>query len=236
MERRLGLPWSAFSDFGRLISALVRTGVLALLAVLAVLIARPGVEVAAARIASEPWKAAFAGLLAQLLFLPVLVLVMVVLAVSIIGIPLLVLVPFALLALMVANFLGFVGVARVLGGGAERQFNWSASSVALSVVVGVVLIQALSLVGRVLSLPGGWLAVLGFTFVGLGFFVKYVVWTMGLGAMTLAALSGEWRRPRETSVAVPPPPAVEASPAVPPESLSEAEGQRPVDADDDARV
>jgi hypothetical protein len=184
----------------------VRTGVLALLAVLAVLLARPGVEVAAARIASEPWKAAFAGLLAQLLFLPVLVLVVVVLAISIIGIPLLVLVPFALVALVIANFLGYVGVARVLGGGAERRFDWSASSVALSVVVGVALIQALSLLGRALSLPGGWLAMLGFTIVGLGFFVKYVVWTMGLGAMTLAALSGDWRRPRVAAATPPPPP------------------------------
>lgn len=199
-------PWGAFSDFGRLISASIRTGLLALLAVLAMLVARPGVEVAAARIASEPWKTAFAGLLAQLLFLPVLVLVCVVLAVSIIGIPLLVLVPFALLALMVANFLGYVGVARVLGGAAERRFGWAASSVALSVVVGVVLIQAVSLAGRAVSIPGSWLAVIGFTLVGLGFFLKYVAWTMGLGAMTLAALSGEWRRPRAAAAPIPPPP------------------------------
>lgn len=200
-------PWGAFSDFGRLVTALIRTGVLALLAVLGILLARPGVEVAAARIAAEPWKAAFAGLLAQLLFLPLLILVCVVLAVSIIGIPLLVLVPFALLALVVANFLGFVGVARVLGSGAERRFGWAASSVALSVVVGVVAIQAVSLAGRAISLPGGWLAVIGFTLVGIGFFLKYVAWTMGLGAMTLAALSGEWRRPRVAAYAPPAPPA-----------------------------
>jgi len=231
-------PWGAFSDFGRLITSLIRTGVLALLAVLGILIARPGVEVAAARIASEPWKAAFAGLLAQLLFLPLLILVCVVLAVSIIGIPLLVLVPFALLALVVANFLGFVGVARVLGAGAERRFGWSASSVALSVVVGVVLIQAVSLAGRVVSLPGGWLAMIGFLLVGVGFFVKYVAWTMGLGAMTLAALSGEWRRPRAAypADAAPAPP---AAPAPEPleydtESASPAPPPPPPPPDDEA--
>lgn len=199
-----GFPWSAFGDVSRFVSALVRTGVLALLAVLAVLMARGAVDTAAARIAVEPWKAAFAGLLAQLLFLPVLVLVIVVLAVSIIGIPLLVLVPFALLALVVANFLGFVGVARVFGGGAERRFGWSASSVALSVAVGVVLVQALSLAGRGLSIAGGWLAIAGFTLVSVGFFVKYLAWTMGLGAVTLAALSGDWRRPRPMAPVAPP--------------------------------
>jgi hypothetical protein len=219
-----GFPWGAFSDFGRLVSALMRTGLLALLAVLVILLLRPGVELAAARVAHEPWKAAFAGLLTQLLFLPVLVLVVIVLAVSIIGIPLLVLVPFALLALIVANFVGYVGVARVLGTGAERRFGWSASSVALSVVVGVVLIQSISLIGRAVSIPGSWMAVVGFTLVGLGFFVKYVVWTIGLGSMTLAALSGDWRRRGGSTPASAPVLAAPASPPPPPFIESPSDG------------
>ncbi len=199
-------PWGAFGDTARMVTAVLRTGFLALLAVLAVMVLRPAVDLAARRAGAEPWKAAFAGLLTQLLFLPVLILAIVVLAVSIIGIPLLVLVPFAVLALIVATFVGFVGVAKVLGAAVERRFGWTASSVAMGVIVGVVAIQAISLVGRALSLPGGWLAVAGFTLVGLGFFLKYVAWTMGLGAMTLAALSGEWRRSSAPAVIAPPPP------------------------------
>ena len=206
--RRHGLrfPWGAFGDTGRLVTAVLRTGFLALLGVLAVMLLRPAVDLAARRVGAEPWKAAFAGLLTQLLFLTVLILAIVVLAVSIIGIPLLVLVPFAILAMIVATFVGFVGVAKVLGGIVERRFNWSASSLAMMVIVGVVAIQATSLIGRALSLPGGWLAITGFTLVGLGFFFKYVAWTIGLGAMTLAALAGEWRRPTAAPVATPPPP------------------------------
>jgi hypothetical protein len=202
----LRFPWGAFGDTGRLVTAVLRTGFLALLGVLAVMLLRPAVDLAARRVGAEPWKAAFAGLLTQLLFLPVLILAIVVLAVSIIGIPLLVLVPFAILAMIVATFVGFVGVAKVLGGVIERRFNWSASSLAMMVIVGVVAIQATSLVGRALSLPGGWLAITGFTLVGLGFFFKYVAWTIGLGSMTLAALAGEWRRPAAAPVATPPPP------------------------------
>jgi hypothetical protein len=108
--------------------------------------------------------------------------------------------------MIVATFVGFVGVAKVLGGVIERRFNWSASSLAMMVIVGVVAIQATSLIGRALSLPGGWLAITGFTLVGLGFFFKYVAWTVGLGSMTLAALAGEWRRQAAAPVATPPSP------------------------------
>jgi len=202
----LRFPWGAFGDTGRLVTAVLRTGFLALLGVLAVMLLRPAVDLAARRVGAEPWKAAFAGLLTQLLFLPVLILAIVVLAVSIIGIPLLVLVPFAILAMIVATFVGFVGVAKVLGGVIERRFNWSASSLAMMVIVGVVAIQATSLLGRALSLPGGWMAITGFTLVGLGFFFKYIAWTIGLGSMTLAALAGEWRRTAAAPVATPPPP------------------------------
>jgi len=215
-------PWGVFSDFGRFVAALLRTGVLALLAVLALLILRPGVDLAVTRISTEPWKAAFAGLLTQLLFFPVLILVIVVLAVSIIGIPLLILVPFALLAVVVANFVGYVGVAQVVGNGFKKRFDHGAMSAVLTVILGVVAIQGLSLFGRLMSIPGGWLAMLGFTIVGLGFFVKYVSWTIGLGAMTLAALSGDWRRPAAAAT----PPAPPAPPPAPPERYElESTGQ-----------
>ena len=222
--RDWGFPWSAFSDFGRFVGALLRTGLLALLAALVVLFARAPVDVAARRVGSEPWKAAFAGLLTQLLFFPVLILAVIVLAISIIGIPLLLLVPFALLALVLANFVGFVGVARALAQWLERRLHWSPSSVALSVVVGVTAIQFFGLFGRLLSLPGGWLAIVGFTLVALGFFLKYLAWTTGLGAMVLAAFSGEWRR----SAAATPPPGgalAETLPGAPPPLAPQRTGE-----------
>ena len=57
----------------------------------------------------------FTGLLAQLLFIPVLVLTVVMLAVSMIGIPLLVLVPFGVVAFLLAMLVGFAGVALRVG-------------------------------------------------------------------------------------------------------------------------
>jgi hypothetical protein len=195
-----------FSDAGRFASAVIKTGLLALLAAVAFLVMRPAVDAGARRVGSEPWKAAFAGLLTQLLLGPIFILVIVVLCISIIGIPLLLLLPFAFLALLLGWFVGFVAVASSLGGWVERRFDWSPSTAVLAVVVGVVLIQATSLVGRAVSLPGGWLGAIGFAIVAVGFFLKYLAWTTGLGAMTLVALAGDWRRPSTMFAAPPPPP------------------------------
>jgi hypothetical protein len=187
-------PFGMFSDLGRLVASIFRTGLLALVGVLLFLAMRPAVERAARRAREEPWKAVFAGLLVQLLVLPVLVLVTVILAVSIIGIPLLALVPVAILAFVVAALLGFVGVGLELGRWVERRTHGRFSSPVMAVIVGIVLIQATSLVGRLLSIPSGWVAAIGFSIVLLGFFLKYVAWTVGMGAMTLVAFARDWRR------------------------------------------
>ena len=78
----------------KLFGTLLRLGLVLLLAMLVALVAARPVERIGLRAAQEPWLSGFTGLLAQLLFVPVLVLTVVILAVSMIGIPLLVLVPF----------------------------------------------------------------------------------------------------------------------------------------------
>jgi hypothetical protein len=82
---------------------------LAFIVSLAFLLARGPVERMEYRMATSAWKAAAVGLVSWLLFIPVLVMTTVILAISIIGIPLLIVIPFALLALAIGILLGFVG-------------------------------------------------------------------------------------------------------------------------------
>lgn len=187
--------FGAFSSFHGIFWAVFRAGLLALLVGLCVLLVRPSVEASARRVEREPWKALFAGLLTQLLFFPVLLLVSVILAVSIIGIPLLILVPVAILVLIFGNLVGFAGVATVAGRAIERRFGASLSGPFLVAVVGVVAIQAISIVARLIGLPGGVVGFIGAMIFAVGFCVKYVAWTVGLGSMTLVALGREWREP-----------------------------------------
>lgn len=190
-----GWPFWFDSDAGELFWSILRTLFLLMLCCVSVLLARGSMERTSRRLTDEPWKAVFAGLLTQLLFFPVLIFVTVILAVSIVGIPLLVLVPVAVLALLVAMLLGFAAVAQSLGRWAAQRFGWNLAEPFLPVVVGVAMIQGVTIVARFVGLPGGFLGLFAFGLLALGFFLKYVAWTMGLGAMTLSLLGRDWRRP-----------------------------------------
>ena len=122
------------------------------------------------RAARDPWLSGFTGLLAQLLFVPVLVLSVVVLAVSIIGIPLLVLVPFAILGFLLAVLIGFTGVVLRLG-------RWAAGMdrpAFVTLAVGVVIVAAVGLLARTFGLIPAPLWPITWFLGVIGFFAEYV--------------------------------------------------------------
>ncbi|MGE5358341.1 MAG: hypothetical protein ACM3NQ_04935 [Bacteroidales bacterium] len=182
-----------------------------LLVVLAFLIARTPVERIERIAAVEPWKAGLVGLLTELLFVPVFVVTIVVLAVSIIGIPLLLFVPpLALVAFIVALIIGFAGVAYHVGRWAQHTFGWSGQSALVLVIVGLLGIWALTIIGRAISLAGWPVWIVSAALLVVGFVVEYVAWTVGLGAAVMTRLgtrSGPYVAPPP-----PPPPAAAAPP------------------------
>lgn len=173
--------WHAIGGGVRLLGTVMRVSLVLLLALLVALIASSPVQRIADRVGRDPWLSGFTGLLAQLLFIPVLVLTIVILAVSIIGIPLLLLVPFGVLAFLIATLVGFSGVALRVG----RWAVGSARPALVALAVGVILVSAVGLVARTLALlpvplwPISW--ILGFT----AFFLEYLAWTVGLGGALL---------------------------------------------------
>lgn len=168
----------------------------ALLACITLLVARRPVERMERRIEHEPWKAGLTGLLAQVLAIPVLVLVCVVLAISIIGIPVLLLVPFALVFIGLAAFGGFVAMARAIGRWLERRFGKNFGGPYAEALAGLALIYVFSLFGHLLNagpLPLRFLA--GMSLV-LGTLVWYAAWTIGFGAaiLTRFGTAASWER------------------------------------------
>ena len=157
----------------------------ALLASVVVAVATGSVERAAARSASEPFKAGAVGLLAQLLLGPLFVLGVVVLTVSIIGIPLLVLVPFAVLAVFGIMVAGFAGSAHALGRWVRARFGLTTHPIYLSVWAGLALLLIPTLVGEAFELVGGPFGILAVLLVLTGVLVEYVAWTTGFGAIIL---------------------------------------------------
>ncbi len=164
----------------RLFGTALRVAVVLLLCLVVVIVAERPVSRIARRAGDEPWMSGFVGLLAQVLVVPLTVLTVVVLAVSIIGIPLLLLVPFALLALLVGALMGFVGVARRVG-----QWAVGLKSPVVMTAVGVIIVAAGTILARLLGLLPGPIAPLAFIVAVVGFFLEFLAWTVGLGALLL---------------------------------------------------
>ncbi len=180
-----------------LASTVMRLAVVCILACLVVLLAGAHVERIGARAAAEPVKAGAVGLLAELLFFPLLAICTVVLVVTIIGIPLLVLVPLALLAAAIIALVGFTSVAWTIGRAAAARFGWRADNGYLVAVIGVAIVIAPVLLARLIGLAGPILLPITGTLLALGFVFEYLVWTVGIGALALARFD----RPRATQPA-----------------------------------
>ena len=185
-----------------LVGTLVRIGVIGLLAALVVAVFPVPVRRVSDRVAAEPWRAALTGLAAEVVFVPLLVLTVLVLAVSIIGIPLLLLVPFALVTALAALLLGFAGVGCAVGQRISRGGTVEIRNLIVPLVVGLVIIWALTVVARFVGLAGMPLRVVVGGVLVVGCVVEYVAWTIGLGGVLLSRFG---RRGSPRPVYEPPP-------------------------------
>ncbi len=193
-----------FSRTLALMSTLGRVAILCVLGALVMLLGREYVERTSLRAVAEPLKAGAIGFLAQLLFLPVLIITILILVVTIVGIPLLLLIPFAMLALAVIALLGFTSIAYRVGQFVSERFGWGVSSPYAMTVLGILVVVSPLLLTRLLSLLGGPIVPMAFGLGVIAFVVEYVVWTIGFGAVALARLD----RPRPPSVTIAEPPPV----------------------------
>jgi len=168
-----------------LVFTLTRLAILCLLAALVVLFGRSYMERTADHAAAETVKAGAIGLLAQLLFLPVLVITIVVLVMTIIGIPLLLLLPFVFLGLGVVAVIGFTAVGYRLGHIVLTRLGWATDNPYTTTIAGIVAVMSPLLLARLLGLVG--VVMVPFTFgLGLiGMLLEYLAWTVGLGAVAL---------------------------------------------------
>lgn len=169
----------------RLGSTLLHAAILSLFAALAVVLARDRVERVSQRAVAEPIKAGFVGFLAQLLFLPMLLITIIALIVTIIGIPLLLLIPFVIVFLCMLALVGFTGVAHQVGRWLVTRLGAPDAGPYVTTIAGVLLILSPLLVARLAALVGGAFFPMMFGLGFLGFVVEYVAWTIGIGAVTI---------------------------------------------------
>ena len=205
-------PWwyGSFGAVPRLIGSGFRLLLLILLTGLALLLARPTVEASAHRLTDNVIKSTVVGVAAQILIPPTLIIAGILLAISIIGIPvLLFLMPFVVLALIVMALLGFTGAAYAVGQWMRRRFGLASEPGFTDVVVGVIMILLPLLVGRLIAVAGWPVSGLALILIIAGFALEFLAWTSGFGAVLTNAFS-RWqaRRAARAAVSAPPPPAL----------------------------
>jgi hypothetical protein len=184
MWERMGPRWPFVAPLA-LVAQVARIAVLCLLAALILLVGRGYVERIGDRAATEPLKAGAVGLLAQILFLPLLIVTIVLLVVTIIGIPLLVLVPFAILGLVLVALVGFTSVAHEVGRLLTRSASGSTGPY-LTTVIGIVALLAPVLIARLVMLGGGlMLSPIAIALTLVGWLIEYLAWTVGFGAVAV---------------------------------------------------
>ena len=193
---------NGFYPVARLTGTLVRITLLVLLTTLVLFVAKVPVEQIADRVAADPVKSWFVGFLAEMLFIPVLIMTAVVLAISIIGIPLLVLLPVAIVALLVVMLVGFTAVAYHIGRLLQDKVDVLRARPYAATFAGILLIVSPVLLARLVGLTGD-LRFIVWPIAAVGFLLEYSVWTAGLGAAALVRFN---RPPLPPSTAVMAPP------------------------------
>jgi len=195
--------FGGFSAVPRLIGSAFRLLLLILFAGLAFVIARPTVEAAAQRLTDNPVQATFVGLAAEILIAPTLILTSIILAITIIGIPLLLLMPFVILLLLLMALLGFTGVAAAVGQWFRRRTGMGSAGTFGDVAIGIIVILLPLLIGRLVGVGGWGLTPLAFLLVSAGLAVEFLAWTAGFGAVLTNAFS-RWQARRTAQMPVPP--------------------------------
>ena len=195
--------WRGFWPFAALSATVMRLALVLIVSLLLTVVAPGWVRSMGLR-ASSTVSSGLLGAAAEILFVPVLIAVIIGLVISIVGIPLLGAIPFALALGMLAWTGGFAAVAACLGARLRGTTIAQSSSLVSDLLIGFVAISAVSIVAHVISVGPGWMTPLGWMMRAGGIAVEYVAWTVGLGAV----LSGRFVR----STAMPPPmPAPSAS-------------------------
>jgi len=192
----LGLPMGSWRDWwplAALSATILRLSLVLIVSLLLTVVAPEWVRSMGVR-ASSAFGSGLLGVAAEILFVPVLVALVIVLAISIVGIPLLGAIPFALALGALAWTGGFAAVASCLGARLRGSSIERSSSLVTDLLIGFIAISGLTLFAHVIAVGAGWMTPLSWMLRAAGIAVEYAAWTIGLGA----ALSGRFVRPRST--------------------------------------
>jgi hypothetical protein len=181
--------WAAFMLAG----TVVRFALIMVATCLLALVAPRWIRRVRERVTDAPLASGFVGLASEMLVAPLFAIIVVGLVLTLVGIPLLVLVPFAVLAFLITWLAGFASVAAHVGGRLRSRTGLATDSTVIDVAWGVMLLFLLTFVSNLLAFGPWFFSPLSTAFGLAGFVIEYLAWTVGLGAALLAPLQRRWQ-------------------------------------------
>jgi len=156
-------------------------------------------------------KAGLVGFLADILILPVFVM----LCITVIGIPVALLVE--PIVLFVAMILGFAGISFFLGEKINQTTNLTLSSPLAKVLAGGIIIELLPFLAALTGIGGGIFSPVSWVLNIVGWLTLYIGWTVGFGAVFITRFGTRPLSPQKTQVqkgaVIKPPEQVKETPA-----------------------
>lgn len=192
-----GRHWGLWDGVSNLLGSLMSLVLTSLLVCLVLLVARRPLERVDRQLVAQPWRAAAVGLAGSIFFWPLLIVVTILLAITIVGCVLFLLYPFLLLYVMLLLLLGYTASAYRLGRWLEIRFNRNFGGPYAAALVGVVALHIWGVLGNLFDLmpgPFGFFSVLTSLF---GALVTAAAVVVGFGAVILARFGlepGYWPR------------------------------------------
>jgi hypothetical protein len=219
--------WGFFGGFGDFVGSLTGFVLLSLLSCLVILIARRPLDRVLRQLTAQPWQSAGVGFAAALTFWPLIGVITVLLAITVVGCLLIALYPFLFFFLALVALVGFTAVAVRVGQALQVRFNLRSASLYSSAFLGVLILCLGSILSSLLDWIGGPLGIISFFFGLFGVLAQGVAWIVGFGAVILARFGtspGYW--PKAGAPVVPLPP---VDPVAPIDPIDPADRYGPAD-------
>jgi hypothetical protein len=135
------------------------------------------------------------GLACQVAFVPVVLLIVAVLAVSIVGIPLIGAMPFLIAAAGMAGAAGFTAVSARIGARVRGTTVEASNALWIDVLIGMAVVSAVTVFATFTAFGTFWTSPVTWSMSAVGLLIEYVVWTIGIGAACATALA-RWNGPQ----------------------------------------
>jgi hypothetical protein len=177
---------SFFSSARRLLVLILWLIILIVLGALLLAVVRRPVDIVSDRVRREAFFNGLIGLLVWVLLIPIIVL----LAITVIGIPVAILVPFIFVIMML---LGFIGVSAAAGQKFVAGENGASYA---SMAAGVIILYSLVILGALLKLGPGPMHFAGSIIGFIGWAIVFVATTVGLGAVVTSRFGTREKKPK----------------------------------------